>query len=69
MLVTYFQLVKALQKPPPSFAEPPRKNEDGSDAPTEPERLVEHMRLIGVNMHHLINELRPVQVRPLSLYT
>lgn len=59
MLLTYTQLLTSLLSPPPSLAE----LKGQAEPPTDPERLVDHIRLIGVNMHHLVNELRPVQVR------
>ena len=61
MLVSYSTLVSALLAPPPSL---PALN--GARPSTDPERLVEHIRLISINMHHLVNELRPVQVRTRS---
>lgn len=57
LILTYLQLVDALLTPPPSLAQPEPA------LPTDPERLTEHMRLICINMHYLVNELRPVQVR------
>ncbi|KAK4053596.1 hypothetical protein OIO90_003835 [Microbotryomycetes sp. JL221] len=68
MLVTYTQLVSALLEPPPSLsaieqAQQQGQVEPGQEPPTDPERLVEHIRLISINMHHLVNELRPIQAR------
>lgn len=63
LLLTYTQLLDALLAPPPSLAHPLPPLPDGRHAPTDPERLTEHMRLIAINMHYLVNELRPVQVR------
>lgn len=60
LLLTYTQLLTSLLSPPPSLTSVPP---GAPEPPTDPERLVEHTRLIGVNMHHLVNELRPVQVR------
>lgn len=57
MLLSYNQLVSSLLAPPPSIAVPQPEQS------TDPERLVEHIRLISINMHFLVNELRPVQVR------
>lgn len=57
LILTYTQLLDALLTPPPSLAHPE------PIAPTDPERLTEHMRLICINMHYLVNELRPVQAR------
>lgn len=75
LLLTYTQLLNSLLTPPPSLLHPqpavppPPPNPDGSQPPppasqaaTDPERLTEHVRLISINMHHLVNELRPVQV-------
>lgn len=60
LIITYTQLLDALLTPPPSLAhpQPPR---------SDVERLTEHMRLVAINMHYLVNELRPVQVRALAL--
>ncbi|GAA5866507.1 hypothetical protein JCM8547_000647 [Rhodosporidiobolus lusitaniae] len=63
LLLTYTQLLTALLTPPPSITNPPPPLPDGSQPPTDPERLTEHMRLISINMHYLVNELRPVQAR------
>ncbi|KAM0786003.1 hypothetical protein ACM66B_006821 [Microbotryomycetes sp. NB124-2] len=65
MLVTYTQLVSSLLQPPPSLEATERymAQHDGQEPPTDPERFVEHIRLISINMHHLVNELRPVQAR------
>ncbi|BGO95443.1 hypothetical protein NBRC10512_001411 [Rhodotorula toruloides] len=63
LLLTYTQLLDALLAPPPSLAHPLPPLPDGRPAPTDPERLTEHMRLIAINMHYLVNELRPVQAR------
>ncbi|GAA5846310.1 hypothetical protein JCM11251_008028 [Rhodosporidiobolus azoricus] len=63
LLLTYTQLLDALLAPPPSLAHPRPPLPDGSQPPTDPERLSEHMRLIAINMHYLVNELRPVQAR------
>ncbi|GAA6039364.1 hypothetical protein JCM8097_002817 [Rhodosporidiobolus ruineniae] len=57
LLLTYTQLLDALLTPPPSLAHP------RPPGPTDPERLTEHLRLIAINMHYLVNELRPVQAR------
>ncbi|SCZ94799.1 BZ3500_MvSof-1268-A1-R1_Chr12-1g03666 [Microbotryum saponariae] len=57
LLVTYHQLVTALLAPPRSI------KEDAKGLPSDPERFVERIRLIGINLHHLINELRPVQAK------
>ncbi|TNY19331.1 mediator of RNA polymerase II transcription subunit 7 [Rhodotorula diobovata] len=56
LIITYTQLLDALLTPPPSLAhpQPPR---------SDVERLTEHMRLVAINMHYLVNELRPVQAR------
>ncbi|BGP51612.1 hypothetical protein JCM10450v2_007562 [Rhodotorula kratochvilovae] len=56
LVLTYTQLLDALLTPPPSLAHP-------QPARSDPERLTEHMRLIAINMHYLVNELRPVQAR------
>ncbi|GAA5895629.1 hypothetical protein JCM5296_003766 [Sporobolomyces johnsonii] len=63
ILVTYTQLLDSLLTPPPSLAHPRPPLPDGSAPPSDPERLTEHVRLIAINMHHLVNELRPVQAR------
>ncbi|GAA6021478.1 hypothetical protein JCM10207_005772 [Rhodosporidiobolus poonsookiae] len=63
LLLTYTQLLDALLTPPPSLAHPRPLLPDGTLPPTDPERLTEHMRLIAINMHYLVNELRPVQAR------
>ncbi|BGP27531.1 mediator of RNA polymerase II transcription subunit 7 [Rhodotorula toruloides] len=63
LLLTYTQLLDALLAPPPSLAHPLPPLPDGRPAPTDSERLSEHMRLIAINMHYLVNELRPVQAR------
>ncbi|KAM0749807.1 hypothetical protein T439DRAFT_381370 [Meredithblackwellia eburnea MCA 4105] len=61
LLLSYTSLINSLLAPPPSLVAQPDTMEPLP--PTEPERLVEHIRLISVNMHHLVNELRPVQAR------
>ncbi|KAL8279881.1 hypothetical protein RQP46_007731 [Phenoliferia psychrophenolica] len=63
LLVSYTTLISALLSPPPSLPSLPPPGPNGELPPTEPERLVEHIRLISINMHHLVNELRPVQAR------
>ncbi|GAA5930884.1 mediator complex subunit MED7 [Sporobolomyces koalae] len=78
LLVTYTQLLNSILTPPPSrlhprpSAPPPptdsNQNQNPnepqpSQAPSDPQRLTEHARLISINMHHLVNELRPVQAR------
>ncbi|BGP35302.1 hypothetical protein JCM10296v2_007137 [Rhodotorula toruloides] len=63
LLLTYTQLLDCLLAPPPSLAHPLPPLPDGRPAPSDPERLTEHMRLIAINMHYLVNELRPVQAR------
>ncbi|BGP20020.1 hypothetical protein JCM10213v2_008155 [Rhodosporidiobolus nylandii] len=63
LIVTYTHLLDSLLTPPPSLAHPRPPLPDGSQAPTDPERLTEHMRLVAINMHYLVNELRPVQAR------
>ncbi|GAA5979360.1 hypothetical protein JCM11641_005012 [Rhodosporidiobolus odoratus] len=62
-IVTYTQLLDAILAPPPSLARPRPPLPDGSQPPTDPERMTEHLRLIAMNMHYLVNELRPVQAR------
>ncbi|SGY20167.1 BQ5605_C017g08505 [Microbotryum silenes-dioicae] len=57
LLVTYHQLVTSLLAPPRSI------KDDTKGLPSDPERFVERIRLIGINLHHLINELRPVQAK------
>ncbi|GAA5966957.1 hypothetical protein JCM3765_004413 [Sporobolomyces pararoseus] len=68
LLLTYTQLLNSLLTPPPSRLHPPPpqppNQENGSQqAQSDPERMTEHIRLITINMHHLVNELRPVQAR------
>ncbi|GAA5903252.1 mediator complex subunit MED7 [Sporobolomyces salmoneus] len=74
LLLSYTQLLNSLLTPPPSLLHPPpappsepSNHENGaqppSQPPSDPERLTEHIRLITINMHHLVNELRPVQAR------
>ncbi|GAA5985101.1 hypothetical protein JCM5350_000842 [Sporobolomyces pararoseus] len=67
LLLTYTQLLNSLLTPPPSKLHPPPQapnQENGSQqAQSDPERMTEHIRLITINMHHLVNELRPVQAR------
>lgn len=63
LILSYTSLVSALLIPPPSLADPASRLPDGSEAPTEAAQLADHIRLIAINMHFLINELRPVQVR------
>ncbi|GAA5878044.1 hypothetical protein JCM16303_002829 [Sporobolomyces ruberrimus] len=67
LLLTYTQLLNSLLTPPPSLLHPPPRlppRADGTQPPqSDPERLTEHIRLITINMHHLVNELRPVQAR------
>ncbi|KAI5477729.1 Mediator complex, subunit Med7 [Pseudohyphozyma bogoriensis] len=55
MLVTYTTLISSLLAPPPSITVPQPAE------PPDPERLVNHIRLISINMHFLVNELRPGQ--------
>ncbi|GAA93948.1 hypothetical protein E5Q_00594 [Mixia osmundae IAM 14324] len=73
LLLTYFKLTQALLKGPPSRAVPQPDSlyvtvpgETG-----EPERVerndvdlcLQHIRYASLNMHHLLNQLRPVQAR------
>ena len=67
LLISYTSLISALLAPPPSLPTLPPPGPNGELPPTEPERLVEHIRIISSNMHHLVNELRPVQVRAICL--
>ncbi|SCV72957.1 BQ2448_6882 [Microbotryum intermedium] len=57
LLVTYHQLVTSLLAPPRSI------HDDQQGLPSDPERYVDRIRLIGINLHHSINELRPVQAK------
>ncbi|GJN93990.1 hypothetical protein Rhopal_007053-T1 [Rhodotorula paludigena] len=61
LIVSYTQLLDALLAPPPSLAHPQPPLPDGRPPPSDSERLTEHMRLIAINMHYLINELRPAR--------
>ncbi|GAA6060885.1 hypothetical protein JCM10212_000168 [Sporobolomyces blumeae] len=62
LLVTYTQLLSALLAPPPSLARS-TLGEPSAPPPNDSARLTDHIRLIAINMHHLVNELRPVQAR------
>ena len=55
LLITYFQTINALLQPPPA------KAALATNAPNDVAKLAEHVRLAAINMHHLLNELRPVQ--------
>ena len=74
MLITYLQLLDTLVKPPPSVrppTPPPSVDDVVPPAPANPEdevttsqRLAQHIHTTSINMHHLCNELRPIQVWP-----
>jgi mediator of RNA polymerase II transcription subunit 7 len=53
----YLAIIDTLLKPPPSTAAVQ------ANKPNDLLRHAENTRLVAVNMHHLLNELRPVQAR------
>ncbi|TIB03005.1 hypothetical protein E3P94_00805 [Wallemia ichthyophaga] len=54
ILITHLDITKELTAPPPPInADPLSRLRD----------KIEHIRLTGINMHHIINELRPMQAR------
>lgn len=57
LLLSYLQLVHSIVQGPPSIAH------HGPDETTNGQRLIAHIRTTAINMHHLCNELRPVQAR------
>lgn len=57
LLLSYTSLVSSLLAPPP-WLDPTAAVE-----PTLSEKWVDHIRLICINMHYLVNQLRPLQVR------
>jgi hypothetical protein len=63
VLVTFVRLVDAMLKPPPALTYEAMKDFDPNNPrPTETQQLIQHIRIACINMHHLCNELRPVQV-------
>ena len=57
LLHTHLLTIDNLTLPPPSL------KLDQSNIEPDIDRLTNHIRNIGINMHHLANELRPVQAR------
>ncbi|TIB99811.1 hypothetical protein E3Q18_01413 [Wallemia mellicola] len=54
ILMTHFDITRELTAaPPPLNADPLSRVRD----------KIEHIRLTGINMHHIINELRPMQAK------
>jgi mediator of RNA polymerase II transcription subunit 7 len=53
----YLAILDTLVKPPPSTSA------IQNNLPSDLLRYAENLRLVAVNMHHLLNELRPVQAR------
>ena len=66
ILFTYLQLINTLLSGPPTLRPPsppfPNEDEKGLDLEPQDSRLIKHIELCAINMHHLCNELRPVQV-------
>jgi len=63
-LFTYVQLLNSLLAGPPTVRPPsPSEMDPNDDGITEDSRLISHLRLCAINMHHLCNEMRPVQAR------
>lgn len=65
LILTWRALLNSLLSAPPSIVSNPILSEEQL---TQPQQLVQHIRLITINMHHLVNELRPVQVSRASLF-
>ena len=57
LLLSYLQLVHSILQGPPSIVH------HAADETTNGQRLIAHIRTTAINMHHLCNELRPVQAR------
>lgn len=68
ILITHFDITRELTAaPPPIDADPLSRIRDKVSAQhirktTSNTTQIEHIRLTGINMHHIINELRPIQV-------
>jgi mediator of RNA polymerase II transcription subunit 7 len=58
LIYTYLQLISVLVKAPP----PPQSETTDGQPPSELEQTIGHIQTTGINMHHLLNELRPIQV-------
>ena len=56
MLRTHLDLVNTLLLPPPTMQAMEQPYSDVG-------QLIEHIKVAGINMHYLVNELRPVQAR------
>lgn len=56
MLRTHLDLVNTLLLPPPTMQAMEQPYSDVG-------QLIEHIKVAGINMHYLANELRPVQAR------
>lgn len=69
--MTHFDITRELTAaPPPLNADPLSRVRDKVGRTVSVLLLanysqIEHIRLTGINMHHIINELRPMQVRGL----
>ena len=68
--MTHFDITKELSAAPPPLDHDPLSNVRNKVSLVSTvytllnnyRMQIEHLRLIGINMHHIINELRPIQV-------
>lgn len=56
LVQTHFTLLDTLTKPPPSIHRP-------VDQPNDLDKILNHLRITTFSMHHLVNQLRPIQAK------